>query len=89
MSVWDLKVGDRIRITSIPKIREWHPETVAVYKRLIARGRSVRIQEVPENGFPVFECRFREPDGSWVYQYWTVRDDDDNWVPVKPRKKHG
>ncbi len=84
-----LKVGDRIRIISLPP---WYgtpgstslPETRRVYERLIARGRSVRIWRIID-GDPWYECRFRMKNGRWDHHWMAVLDFDQNWVPVRSR----
>ncbi len=86
MTVSELKVGDRIRITAVPGAGipgyVIFPETVRVYRKLIARGRPVRIYAIDEYGSPWFACRFRTKAGKWEHHFLAVYDGDTNWVPV-------
>jgi hypothetical protein len=88
MKASKLKVGDRIRITGIPGegVAGYHilPETVRVYKKLIARKRAVRICTIDEYGSPWFACRFRKA-GKWEQHFLAVYDTDNNWIAVKSR----
>lgn len=89
-----LKVGDKVRIISIPgfkdgkKIEDYviYPETVRAYKKLIARKRPVVISEIDEDGTPWYEFRLKER-GKWTHHFMAIFEEDDNWVKVKPRKK--
>lgn len=83
-----LRVGDKIRIVRMP----WYasapdhtflPETRWLYKKLIARGRSLRIFKVDELGLPWIRCRFRRRNGLWEHHWLAVNDD--SWVLVKSR----
>ena len=91
MSPSDLRVGDRIRIVVLPGVGVpgyyLHRDTRAVFKKLIARARSVRIARIDEDGLPWYACRFRMKSGRWEWHYLAVCDSDNNWVPVKPRRK--
>jgi hypothetical protein len=58
-------------------------ETRRLYKKLIARGRSVRVFQVDEYGLPWIQCRFRLKSGKWEHHWLTVNDD--SWVQVKRR----
>lgn len=86
----NLKVGDRIRITSVPGEGNpdyyIHPDTVRVYKKLIKRNRPVRIYEL-QDGVPWYECRFRRKNGQLEYHFLAVYEDDNNWVKVNERNK--
>jgi hypothetical protein len=92
MAAADLKVGDKIKILSVPGVGDTgyylHPETRRVYEKIIARGRPVRISELNATGQPVFQVKFRCKNGKWEYHFLTVDDSDDNWVPVQ-RKHRG
>ena len=86
----DLKVGDRIRIVRMP----WDavqprcvffPETRRLYKKLIARRRSVRVFQIDEWQHPWISCRFRRKNGSWEIHWLKVNDD--SWVKVKTRSQ--
>jgi hypothetical protein len=87
----DLKVGDRIRIVGMPGegVPNYylHRDTKQVFKKLIARRRSVRIAEIDEYGSPWYTCRFRTRSGRWELHYLAVLELDNNWVRVKPRHK--
>jgi hypothetical protein len=86
-----LKVGDRIRILSVPGegVPDYviQKDTVRAYKKLIARGRSVRIKWIDENGQPWYEFRFKRKNGRWEYHAMAIMSGDDNWIRVMPRKK--
>lgn len=69
-----LKVGDRIKITGVPT-GQLHPETTAVYEKIIARNRSVRINQVID-GVPWIECRFRTEDGKIQYECLAITEND-------------
>ena len=87
-----LRVGDRVRIVRLPYYadmpdRSFHPETRRLYKRLIARRRSLRVYEVDEEyGLPWIACRFRMANGRW--EYHTLAINDDSWVRVDRDAKH-
>ncbi len=87
----ELKVGDRIRITAVPGVGipgyVIFPETVRIYRRLITRGRPVRIYEIDEDGSPWFACRFRTKARKWEHHFLVVLDSDTNCVPVIKRTK--
>jgi len=87
----DLKVGDRIRIIKLPGEGVpgyyLHPDTKRVFKKLVARGRSVRIARIDEYGSPWYNCRFRIKSGRWEYHDLAVCNLDNNWVRVTPRHK--
>lgn len=83
-----LLVGDRIRITRLPT--EWSQSRLHVplctrrlYRRLIERGRPLRIHRIDEMGLPWIACRFRRKDGSWEHHFLAVNDD--SWVKVRRR----
>ena len=86
-----LRVGDRIRIVSMPSEfsrpgRFVHQDTLRVYRRLIERGRSVRVaylEQWGESTAPWIRCQFRQKDGS--IEYHSLMINHDGWVRVKPR----
>ena len=87
----NLRVGDRIRIVRMPSDFSKpgyyvHPSTRRLYKKLIARRRSVRVYEIDEYGGPWISCRFRDRNGDWEYHALCV--DDDSWVRVKQHSKN-
>jgi hypothetical protein len=60
-------------------------ETRRLYKRLIERGRPVRVWFVDEWKTPWISCRFRDKKGNWEWHSLAI--DDDSWVRVKHRAK--
>ena len=83
-----LRVGDRIRIVRMPSGVDapgyvFPRCTRRLYRKLIARGRSVRICEIDDWGLPWIDCRFRRKNGKWEFHYLAVNDD--SWVRVKRR----
>jgi hypothetical protein len=88
----ELKVGDKIRIIKIPG--EDDPdffldhESRLAYEQLIMRGRSLRVFEIDESGFPHCNFRFRKEDGSWQWHTIIITELDNNWVKVVPHVKH-
>lgn len=84
-----LKIGDQIRITGIPEGCErrhyLHKETKEVYKKIVERGRPVRISRIDEDGIRWYTVRFKE-DGAWVYHDLCVAESDTNWNFVEKRK---
>jgi hypothetical protein len=82
----ELRIGDRIRIVGVPGkgVPNYyiHRETVSVYKKLMARRRSVRIYEIDKYGTPWFRCRFKTRTGQWGWHFLGVFDNDQNWVAV-------
>jgi hypothetical protein len=69
-----LKVGDRVRLVEYPPefLRPgiyMHRDTVRVYKRLVARRRSLRVAWIDEDGGPWIECRFRRKNGKWEQHF--------------------
>jgi hypothetical protein len=84
-----LRVGDRIRIIRMPYDAvtpgyAFLPETRRLYKKLIARGRSVRIFQIDEYGHPWIRCRFQKRNGSWEHHWLAVNDD--SWERVRNRQ---
>ena len=84
----ELRVGDRIRIVRLPSA--WDrpaylvpPCTRRLYRRLIARGRPVRVYEIDRQGLPWIHCRFRRPDGRWEHHFLAI--DAGSWVRVRKR----
>jgi hypothetical protein len=77
----DLKIGDRIKIISVPgegvpnyRIDE---ETVWAYKQIIARNRPVRISQI-RAGLPSFSVRLKN-DGVTEHHSFLVCEGDNNW----------
>src|SRR5262245_6701210 len=72
-----LRIGDRIRLVEMPPefFRPGyfvHRDTVRVYRRLLSRGRPLRIHRIDEWGLPWVACRFRRKTGSWEYHWLAV-----------------
>ncbi|HKB05967.1 MAG TPA: hypothetical protein VKD90_27480 [Gemmataceae bacterium] len=85
-----LRIGDRIRVVRMPSDADatdyfFAPETRRLYRKLIARGRSLRIFQIDEHGLPWVACRFHRRDGSWEHHWLAVNDD--SWVPVRRRRR--
>ena len=89
MKASELKVGDKIKILSVPGegIPNYYidKDTVRVYKKIIARKRPVRIYEI-QDGQPWYAVKFRRKNGKWEYHFLSVMDEDANWVPVKRKQ---
>src|SRR5437867_1199257 len=89
MRVSELRVGDRIKINAVPGRGDsnyyLHSDTKRVYKKLMARQRSVRIREIDEFGTPWYTCRFKRPNGTWERHSLAVCDSDNNWARVARR----
>ncbi len=84
-----LKVGDKVRFTSIPE--EWnrlritlHRDDLAFMKYVIARGRPSRVYEVDENGIPWVAMRIQGPKGL-EFHTWGIFEKT-GWRKVSPRK---
>lgn len=83
-----LRVGDRIRLIAEPP--EWRRPgyhvpacTRRLVRRLIARGRPLRIREVDEWGAPWIQCRFRRPGEGWEHHFLAITEG--GWVRVRGR----
>ena len=83
-----LKVGERVRLVRLPP--HWADpayhvpwSTRDVYRRLIARRRALRIDEVDEHGAWV-RCQFPSRAGRMHYHHLVL--DDGCWVRVVSRK---
>lgn len=83
-----LKENDRIRIVKMPGKDDpnyyIHKDTKWVFKKLLERGRSLRINYIDEDG-AWFSCRFKYR-GKWRHDYVCVYPHEDIWVKVKKRK---
>jgi hypothetical protein len=88
-ALWrQLKVGDRIRLTEVP--REFfqagyyiHRDTLRVYRKLVDCRRPLRVWMIDEYGFPWVQCRFRNKDGRWEHHSLAVNHN--GLERVKPR----
>jgi len=83
-----LRVGDRVRIVRMPTDFSKpgyyvHADTRCAYKRLIARGRSLRVFNVDEFGLPWVRFRFKRKNGTWEHHELAINDD--SWVRVRRR----
>jgi len=71
-----LEVGDRVRLVHLPTEylppHTLHRETRRLYKRLLARRRSVRVCKIDELGMPWIKCQFRRKNGQWEYHYLLI-----------------
>lgn len=76
-----LKIGDKIRIVSIPS-GYLHKDTRETYKKLIERNRSVRISSIDEFGQFWYNCRFKNENGNWIHHSLSVIKTDNNWIKV-------
>ena len=88
MSDKPLKVGERVRLIRFPP--HWTDpayhipwSTREVYRRLMARRRPLRVDEVDEHGAWVL-CKFPSRAGRVHYHHIVL--DDGCWVRVIPRK---
>lgn len=86
MKAKELKIGDRVRIINIPGygIPDYylHKGTRLVYKKIIARQRSVRISRIDECGDPWYTVKFRKKNGTIETHSLNVVATDNNWVKV-------
>ena len=81
-----LKVGDRVRITCLPKGGPVPEITIKACNKLIKRGRSLRVAYIDEYGIPWVNFRFRMKNGKWEYHMMAIYEEDENWISVKKRK---
>jgi hypothetical protein len=84
-----LRVGDWIRIVRMPSDASkpgctFPPETRALYRRLIARRRPLRVFRKDDDGLPWVRCRFAVRGGR---EYHELAIMDDSWVAARPRKR--
>lgn len=84
-----LCVGDRVRFVKLPTFQGvagagLHPETLRVYKKLIARGRPQVVFQIDEDRLPWIRCRFRRKGGQWEHHWLAINDD--SWIKVKARR---
>src|SRR5262245_8078056 len=86
----NLRVGDSVRLVHLPREYEpahtLHPDTRQLYKRLLARRRSVRVHKIDELGLPWIACRFKRSNGQWEYHYLLIGTES-GWAKVKPRNR--
>lgn len=84
-----LQVGDRVRIVRLPPVWKTAQYKVSrtmreTYRRLIARRRPLRIDEIDERGLPWIRCQFKGRSGQMEYHFLVL--DDGSWVRVVPRQ---
>jgi hypothetical protein len=84
-----LRVNDRIRFVHMPTEFSQpgycvHRDTLRVYRRLIDRGRSVRVFMIDEWALPWVQFRFRRKDGR--IEYHSLAINHDGWVRVRTRR---
>jgi len=78
---WEnLRVGDCVRFVRLPTFQGVPgggllPETLRLYKMLIARGRHSRVFRIDEYGLPWIGCRFRRNNGKWESHWLAINDD--------------
>jgi hypothetical protein len=85
----ELRVGDRIRLVAEPPEWQRHgyqlpPCTRRLWLLLMARRRSLRVDEVDEWGAPWVRCRVRKAGGGWEHHHLAIVEG--GWVWVKPRR---
>jgi hypothetical protein len=84
-----LKIGDRVRIVHVPSdfTRPGygiHRDTLRAYRRLIERGRPLRVYKIDDWDLPWVQFRFRRKDGRIEYHYLAINHD--GLVLVRLRK---
>jgi hypothetical protein len=85
-----LKVGDRIRFTSLPD--EWskpghgiHPDSISFMKRMLKRATPVRVTMIDEIGIPWIDAVTIER-GKRHYHSWAITEKT-GWRKIVPRKR--
>ncbi|HWA96923.1 MAG TPA: hypothetical protein VG713_00455 [Pirellulales bacterium] len=61
-----------------------HRDTLRVYRRLIERGRPMRVFKIDAWKSPWVRCQLRRTDGR--FEYHALAINHDGWVRVRPRK---
>ncbi len=84
-----LQIGDRIRFVTLPD--EWddpkfhvHDDTIELVTALVERGRSSRVCEIADDGYPWIKARLRQGDGTIVYHSLGIYEAT-GWVRVARR----
>ena len=85
----DLRIGDRVRFVRLPTFQGvlaagLLPETLRLYKKLIARARPQRVFWIDEYGLPWIRCRFRRNSGTWEGHWLAINYY--SWVLVNHQK---
>ena len=85
-----LKIGDRVRLISLPE--EWgepgygiHRDSIAFMKRMLKRATPVRVTMIDEHGTPWIEAVTIER-GRRHYHSWAITEQT-GWRKVVPRKR--
>jgi hypothetical protein len=89
-----LRVGDKIRLVEMPsEFRQTgyyvHRDTIAVYKKLLARRRPLRVWQIDRDGLPWIRCWFRRPNGRWEHHYLAVNHSGLVRVKSRSRRERG
>ncbi len=79
-NLWrSLKPGDRVRLVHLREFLQpgyvIYPETMRVYKKLLARRRSLRIGGIDEYGHPWALVRFRRKNGRYETHWLSLNHD--------------
>jgi len=80
----NLKVGDRVRITSLPE--SYAADEAKIFQHLVMKQRTVRIYWIDRYGRPWYRIRFKESDGKLEDHSIPILSSDTNWVLVQSRK---
>lgn len=83
-----LRVNERIRFVHMPTEFSrpgytLHRDTRRAYRRLIERGRPLRVFKIDEWKLPWIHCQFRRKDGRIEYHWLAINHD--GWVRVHRR----
>jgi hypothetical protein len=83
-----LRVNDRIRLVHMPTEFSRpgffvHRDERRAYRRLIERGRSLRVFKIDEWGLPWVHFKFRLKNGRFEYHWLLINHD--GWVKVRRR----
>jgi hypothetical protein len=87
-NLWrSLEPGDRVRLVHLREFLQpgylIYPETLRVYRKLLARRRPLRIAGIDEWGHPWVVVRFRRRNGQWESHWLSLNHD--GLVRVRPR----
>ena len=91
MDLWrQLRVGDKVRLVEIPPEFTGtgyyvHASTMRVYRKLVARGRPLRIRIIDFAGARWIRCRLRRKSGGW--ETHDLAFSHDGLVKVTRRKR--
>jgi hypothetical protein len=78
----NLQIGDQVRIVRMPSGVDqpgytFHPSTRRLYEGLIRTGKSFRIREIDQWGYPRIHIRVRRKNGE--VEHHTLALCDDSW----------